>query len=174
MRKVFQKGIAVLLAAVLAAGLSSCANETAVSTPAEAEEPAVSPMMPYTVKTVAVSEGEESIRIWDERDGELLAFSNEKIGEAIPEELLEDPEYVYDGSYDVYGNRLCFIGENGQIRRLEKYEPLPAPKNDDKKTEYKAWSRPRAARFGSAAAARAGGPGGPGGGAGCIRPGNMD
>jgi ABC-type glycerol-3-phosphate transport system substrate-binding protein len=148
MRKVFQKGIAVLLAAVLAAGLSSCANETAVSTPAEAEEPAVSPMMPYTVKTVAVSEGGESIRIWDERDGELLAFSNEKIGEAIPEELLEDPEYVYDGSYDVYGNRLCFIGENGHIRRLEKYEPLPAPKNDDKKTEYKAWSRPRAARFG--------------------------
>ena len=101
MKKAFQKCIAAFLAAVLAAGLSSCAKDAAETAPAEEEGSAVPAMTLYSVKSVLLSKGNRSIRVWDERNGELLAFSSEKIGEDIPEELLEDPEYIHDGSYDV-------------------------------------------------------------------------
>ena len=69
------------------------------------------------------------------QDG-FYSTSYEKIGNNTPEGVT--PEY--EGQYDIYGTFLYFVGFDGTVEKLENYQRLDVPTNDNNLKDFNASS----------------------------------
>ena len=67
----------------------------------------------------------------------IYATSYEKVGER---ELFEGETLEYEGQLDVYGPSLFFISNDGKVKKLEGFQPLPAPEDGENRTNYSSGS----------------------------------
>ena len=67
----------------------------------------------------------------------FYASSYEKVGER---ELYEGEKLEYDGQLDVYGPGLYFISNDGKVKKLDAYQPLPTPEDSEDRTNYSSGS----------------------------------
>ena len=144
--------LCVLLSAVLTAGtLSACAGRTPPQIQEEGTaiaEGRIKPSFPrYRVKSAAVSDGGESVLVQQATEDGFLVLINRKVRDDTPAELLEDPDFVNDGRYDVYESALFHLNKNGKRSKIRRYRPLPAPENPDGRKEYFSESRALAFRI---------------------------
>ena len=125
--------IARLLVPALCLGLlSGCGKQTETTE----QSPAAPEREVYTAafRTVTLPKDGQA-DLWAAAEDGFYFASYEKIAEGqAPEGVI--PEY--EGQYDVYGSRLYFAGEDGQIRRLEGYTPLETPADDQGRKNYSA------------------------------------
>ena len=121
MKKSMKSMLALFLALVLMLGLSACGKQ---SEEEAAPEETATPEFVYTAEYKSI-EGNSymSPRVFTE-DG-FYVTSNEKVGVKVPEGAVIE----YEGQYDVYENRLYFVGKDGSVRKLTNYEPLPEAEN---------------------------------------------
>ena len=74
----------------------------------------------YTAEYVPLKGNIGYLSSLDYSDGKLLTSTYEVIGSEIPEGVT--PEY--EGQYDVYGTVFYWIGLDGTVQKMEKYEPV--------------------------------------------------
>lgn len=67
----------------------------------------------------------------------IYARSYEKVGER---ELYEGETLEHEGQLDLYGPSLYFISSDGKVKKLDAYQPLPAPEDSENRTNYNAGS----------------------------------
>ena len=120
MKKKLRSLLVLSLALAMLLSLSACGDkESGSETPKETARPE----MVYTASTSPVEMGEESYGItpYAYTDDGFYGLSYGKVGEGeIPEGVT--PEY--EGQYDIYGYRIYFVTNEGEMRQLEAYEPL--------------------------------------------------
>ncbi len=110
------------------------------------EEPTY--LLRYQLKRYEISRGGQSVSFQEEDGKGFLALVSHKTGEEIPEEKLEDPDFVNDGRYAVYGLDLYRFSEKGKRTLLSDYQPLPAPEEPEKVESYRSEVHPKAFRIG--------------------------
>lgn len=119
-----KNGIAGLLVLVMLLSLAACGkdNDKPVS-------PAVTGVPEYTYApefhTLREGESDSFLSPLLFTDEGFYAFSNERVGEEIPEGVV--PEY--EGQYAIYENKYYFISLAGEVTPLEKYVPIAAAEN---------------------------------------------
>ena len=137
---------ALVLAAVIALGLTACGSNSGSSgtAPAEsAKEPDAAPTPEYTYKADFKSLDNDDGRaefapLSMTSDGMYIAVQ-EKVGENIPDGVT--PEY--EGQYDITELRLCFMSMDGKITKLENYLPLKSDIDGTGKRDYVSNSYPQ-------------------------------
>ena len=133
--------LASLLSVLFTAGmLTACSGtqnsplpETAEELPVMVEKPA---FPQYRVESAEVSSGKEAVQVQQATEDGFLVLINRMVRDEIPEELLEDPDFVNDGRYAVYENALFFISRSGKRTQISGYTPLPAPENPEELEDY--------------------------------------
>ncbi len=105
------------------------------------------PVFAYQAESASISEKKEAVLFQQQADSGFLALINRKTGEEIPEELLEESDFVNDGRYDVYESALFLVRENGRRDEIKNYHPMPAPPVPPEAQLYFSQSRPRAFRL---------------------------
>lgn len=143
------RGLAACLLAVCA--LCGCVGRTEPADsppvlPAGTEEVTGEVFPRYEVQTVSVSKGKEAVLVQQVMGGGLLVIINRVLREEIPEELLEDPDFVNDGRYAVTEDKIFTLLPDGRRRLLSRYRKLEAPEDGEDRKEYFSESRIRAVR----------------------------
>ena len=118
--------LALLLVAALALGLAGCGTKDS-AVKSDEPQPTETPDYVYaaTYKKVNAPDGLSYLSTGIFTGDGYYASSSVKIGEEIP----EGAELEYEGQYDVYENRLFFVGLDGSLRALEGYTPLETAQN---------------------------------------------
>lgn len=151
MRDWLLTGLAAAMCAVLLIGCSPAEKqETEITEEQPEEEPGYETWLQrYTIRSssITLSDRREGVLFQQECDGGFLAYINRKVGEEIPQEYREDPEFVNDGRYDVYESALFTVTENGKRHKVRRYRTLPAPENTEQLERYFSEMRPRAFRM---------------------------
>ncbi len=123
--------LTLLLALAMALSLAACGDENE-----EEEKPEnAPPSMAYKAEYIELDmEGlQDGIRPVVYTDEGFYGLNYGKIGEReIPEGVV--PEY--EGEYDLYGYRIYFVTNDGSLREMENYEPLPVLENTEGKLEF--------------------------------------
>ena len=114
------RGLAACLLAVCA--LCGCVGRTEPADsppvlPAGTEEVTGEVFPRYEVQTVSVSKGKEAVLVQQVMGGGLLVIINRVLREEIPEELLEDPDFVNDGRYAVTEDKIFTLLPDGRRRQ---------------------------------------------------------
>ena len=143
------RGLAACLLAVCA--LCGCVGRTEPADsppvlPAGTEEVTGEVFPRYEVQTVSVSKGKEAVLVQQAMGDGLLVIINRVLREEIPEELLEDPDFVNDGRYAVTEDKIYTLLPDGRRRLLSHYRKLEAPEDGEDRKEYFSESRIRAVR----------------------------
>ena len=138
---------AVLLILTLA-GCAAFERNTEPQDAFEEEDDAATYILQYQLRRYEMSQGGQSV-FFQEEDGKgFLALVSHKTGEEIPEEKLEDPDFVNDGRYAIYENDLYHFSEKGKRTLLRDYQPIPDPEEPDGVESYRSEVHPKAFRNG--------------------------
>ena len=127
--------VCILLVLGMALSLAACGSSGSGSAPAATQAPVetAAPEDVYVSEYKTLSEKSKdyvSIRSYSE-DG--IYYSQwEKIGENIPEGV--KPQY--EGQYDVYATFLYFMDKDGKVTKLDEYQTVKAPENENDYKEY--------------------------------------
>ena len=116
----------ILLIAAMCLSMAACGGKSE-----EVQEE--TPEFVYSAEYTTLSEGTDRYmnpQVFTE-DGMYIS-TWEKVGKNIPEGEVEQ----YEGQYDVYENRLYFVGYDGSMSRLEAYEPMKGEDPEGKKNFY--------------------------------------
>ncbi len=150
LRKNYVRGGLIFCLLVLCT-LCGCTGRTAEPDPPAvlpdaADETAVPAFPQYALKTVSVSQGKEAVLLQQASGDGMLVVVNRILREEIPEELLEDPDFVNDGRYEISDDEIYTLLPNGKRQKLRSYRKLEAPENEDERKDYFSESRVRAVR----------------------------
>ena len=144
--------LALLLVLAMALSLAACGGDK-TEDPKETERPSMVYKADFLqVKSDELTDGITPVVYTDEG---FYGLSYGKIGEMPPpEENAEDgeetgeeepavstgeldvPEPAYADQYAIYGYKIFFVGFDGSVRSLPKYESLPALENTEDKLEF--------------------------------------
>lgn len=130
--------IALLLALAMCLSLAACGSGTDSPTSTK-DAPGATPAPEYVYTaefTDFLKDSKDYVYPRVYTDGGFYATSYEKVGEDIPEGVT--PEY--EGQYDVYQTMLYFASNDGKMKKLEKYQPLPAEENVNGYKDFRASS----------------------------------
>lgn len=119
--------LSIFLIAAMALSLAACGGKT--ENPVQEE----SPEFVYSAEYTTLSEGTDrhmNPQIFTE-DG-MYVSTWEKVGKDIPEGEVEQ----YEGQYDVYENRLYFVGYDGSMKLLEGYQSMAGEDGEGKENFY--------------------------------------
>ena len=122
--------LSLSLALLMVLSLAACGKEDGGSTQTGAKPQAQeTPEFAYVskFKSLDVADDSTSFNPQVYTDDGIYVISYEKIGEEIPEGVT--PEY--EGQYDKYGSFLYLMDYEGGLKKLEGYQPLPAPENSE-------------------------------------------
>ena len=108
--------LSLLLAAAMILSLAACGKNSEIKT-----EETPTPEYVYTSEYKTLQEGERGLNaVLFTQDG-FYSLEHEKIGEKEHEAPAE-----YEGQYDIYEQRLYFVGFDGTKTKLEGFEPIRA------------------------------------------------
>ncbi len=138
---------AVLLILTLA-GCATFERNTEPQDAFEEEDDAATYILQYQLRRYEMSQGGQSVFFQGEDEKGFLALVSHKTGEEIPEEKLEDPDFVNDGRYAIYENDLYHFSEKGKRSLLRDYQPIPDPEEPDGVESYRSEVHPKAFRNG--------------------------
>ena len=127
--------ICLLLAAAMVFSLSACGSDQ--ENPEQKKE--VTPEYVYVAETQKLNSEELENGISPSAftaDG-FYGFSYGKIADGV---VPEGAELEYEGQYDVYGNRIFFVGYDGSVRELKNYTPMDAPEDPGDLTGFSSGS----------------------------------
>ena len=121
-----KKLISIFLAAAMCLSLAACGGTK------QEEVKEETPEFVYAAEyTPLSSDSDRYINPQVYTDDGMYMSIYEKVGENIPEGVTPS----YEGEYDVYENRIYFVGYDGSMKRLEGYEAMEA-ENDESKAEF--------------------------------------
>lgn len=149
LEKKLRAGLIALMGVLLLAGCGRAEDLRVEQEEVPIEEEAGPPTWEqrYASRSSTVAESREAVLFQQACEGGFLAYINRKVRENIPAELKEDPEFVNDGSYDVFESALFRVSENGEREKVRRYRPLAAPEKTEEVEKYFSESRPRAFRI---------------------------
>lgn len=151
MRDWLLTGLTAVMCAVLLTGCSPAEKQQTELTEEQPEEEQgyETWLQRYTTRSASItlSDRREGVLFQQECAGGFLAYINRKVGEEIPQEYREDPDFVNDGRYDVFESALFTVTENGKRHKIRRYRTLPAPENTEQLERYFSEMRPRAFRM---------------------------
>ena len=138
MKKKLRSILCLLLALAMALSLAACGSkESKTDQPGETAAPET-PEFVYTAGYTPLKAGDSnSLSPQVYTDDGFYAASYEKVGER---ELHEGETLQYEGQLDLYGSRLYFVSNKGEVKLLEGYEPLPSPEDTEGRTAYNSGS----------------------------------
>ena len=123
-----KKLISIFLIAAMCLSLAACGG-----TKQEEQTKEETPEFVYAAEYTPLSDGTDRyINPQIYTDEGMYMSIYEKVGENIPEGVT--PEY--EGQYDVYENRIYFVGYDGTTSRLENYKPISPEVSDEKQNYY--------------------------------------
>ena len=151
MRDWLLTGLTAVMCVVLLTGCSPAEKQQTELTEEQPEEEQgyETWLQRYTTRSASItlSDRREGVLFQQECAGGFLAYINRKVGEEIPQEYREDPDFVNDGRYDVFESALFTVTENGKRHKIRRYRTLPAPENTEQLERYFSEMRPRAFRM---------------------------
>ncbi len=119
--------LSIFLIAAMSLSLAACGGKT------ENKVQEDTPEYVYTAEYTTLSEGTERYmnpQIFTEEGMYISTW--EKVGKNIPEGEVEQ----YEGQYDVYENRLYFVGYDGSMSRLDAYKSMAGEDGEGKENFY--------------------------------------
>ena len=130
MKQTIKRTLCLVCACAMLFGLCACGSQPqSEATPTAAPDELV-----YTGKFTALPvTPENGLSTLAYTDDGLYAQTWEKIGER---EIPEGAEIRYEGEYDLFGPALYFVSYDGTARRLEKYQTIPVPEDDQDRMDY--------------------------------------
>ena len=129
MRHNLKRVFCLLLALLMAAGVTACGEKPQEAQPTEAPEEYV-----YAAQFAPLENSPENgLSAMGYSDDGIYAQTWEKVGER---EKPEDVKIRYEGEYDIYGSALYFVGFDGSVKRLENYRGVPVPEDGEDRTDY--------------------------------------
>ena len=137
MKKSIRALLCMLLALAMALSLAAC-GKTSEAEPENKDSEATVTDYVYKAEFTPVESPEDTHLnpCAFTADG-IYASSYEKTGER---ELFEGETLDYEGQLDVYGPALYFISNDGKVKKLGGYQPLPVPEDGENRTNYSSGS----------------------------------
>ena len=133
--KKLKNPVCLLLALAMCLTLAACGGSggTAAPSATKAPEATATPEDVYVSEYRTLSKNSDNyLSVRSYGDDGLYYSSWEKIGENIPEGV--KPQY--EGQYDVYATFLYYMDKDGKVTKLENFQPIPAPENDNNYKEF--------------------------------------
>ncbi len=130
MKQTIKRTLCLFCACAMLLSLCACGS----APQSEAAPTAVPDELVYTGKFTTLAETPENglTAMAYTADG-FYAQTWEKTGER---EIPEGAEIRYEGEYDIFGPALYFVKNDGTVRRLEKYQSIPVPEDDQDRMDY--------------------------------------
>lgn len=135
MKRKLRSVLALMLALVMALSLAACGkgDDDNDKQPGNTPGNTNNPEFVYNAEFKEISTNtDRGITVQVVTDSGLYVSYSEKVGENIPEGVT--PEY--EGQYDVYEQRIAFVGLDGNFKPLENYQPLKAAENPENKADF--------------------------------------
>ena len=117
--------VGLLLVVAMVFSLAACGSKQ--------EEQEETPEFVYVADFQPIkNDSESSMRPRFFTDDGFYTMCYEKVGENRPEGAVP----TYQGEFDVYGYLLYFVSNDGAIRKLDGYETLAAPSDEEDRLNY--------------------------------------
>lgn len=142
--KLFGRIVCLVLALVMCLSLAACGGSEQPGAANTKKDQEQTPEYVYTAEYKTLTQDRKDyLNICAMTADGLYATSSEKIGENIPEGVT--PEY--EGQYDVYGTFLYLIDNNGNLKKIDKYETIAAETDDQGRKNFTSSSYVNSLRF---------------------------